>query len=68
MGTPVRLVLFAGLASGQYAMIKKAPPTVAREFPATPLNYRDSLLFVTGGRSPTDDQAKYFKSVDIYDI
>lgn len=41
---------------------------MAREFPSSPLNYKDSVLFVTGGRSPVDENAAYYKSVDIYDI
>ena len=68
MMTQGRLVQFSGLASGQYAMIKKAAPAIGREFPSSPLNYKDSMLFVTGGRSPTDDTAPYFKSVEMYDI
>ena len=67
-GTPARLVQFSGLASGQHAMIKKAAPPTAREFPSSPLNFKDSHLFVTGGRSPADDNAPYYKSVDIFDI
>ena len=68
MGSPVRLVLFAGLNSGQYAMIKKAPPIIAREFPSSPLNYNDVALFVTGGRNGNDESVPFYKSVDMYDI
>ena len=68
MGSPVRLVQFCGLSSGQLAMIKKAPPLVAREFPSSPLNYCDKFLFVTGGRNGNDESLPYYRSVDMYDI
>ena len=66
IGSPIRLVLFSGLANGQYAMIKKATPSIQREFPSSPLNYRECKLIITGGRSPAGDRE--YKSVDMYDI
>ena len=44
-----------------------AAPKTAREFPSSPVVYKDMVLFVSGGYDPSNESI-YLKSVDRYDI